>query len=313
MGRKVALVLSGGGAKGAFQFGAIKYIEENLKKRCPNLEYDIIAGVSVGTLNGGMMAMGKYQTLKDMWGTISDDGVYTKYSYFRIAWRILFGGAKSFYSNEPLRKKVQNLYHLNDVKYDFRFGIVSLKSGLYWGLRPIQFNSDVDFQNAVLASTVMPIVWEPIPRITLKSGEQIVGVVDGGLRNVSPLGDVLGDDPSHIIIINCSPKNVSPSSSAADNVLEISKRSLTDITINEIFNSDIEEFLRINDLVQQAERKQVTLMKGNGKPYKAFNAIIIQPDGDIGDSLDFSQESIQRRIDKGYNAADKAFQGFVCP
>ncbi len=39
----------------------------------------------------------------------------------------------------------------------------------------------------------------------------------------------------------------------------------------------------------------------------------IQPDGDIEDSLDFSQQSVQQRIDKGHKAADKTFQGFVCP
>jgi NTE family protein len=63
---KRALVLSGSGAKGAFQFGAIQYIEEKLKKKYPTFNYSIIAGVSVGSLNGVMLAMDKY----DLWNTI---------------------------------------------------------------------------------------------------------------------------------------------------------------------------------------------------------------------------------------------------
>lgn len=55
MSSKVALVLSGGGAKGAFQFGAIQYIEEYYKKQNPSFNYSIIAGVSVGALNATML------------------------------------------------------------------------------------------------------------------------------------------------------------------------------------------------------------------------------------------------------------------
>ncbi len=43
MAKKIALVLSGGGAKGAFQCGAEKYARE-----VKGYHWDIIAGVSVG-------------------------------------------------------------------------------------------------------------------------------------------------------------------------------------------------------------------------------------------------------------------------
>ena len=62
MNKKVALVLSGGGAKGAFQFMAEKYARE-----VKGYRWDIIAGVSVGALNGTMLAMGKYKQLEDIW------------------------------------------------------------------------------------------------------------------------------------------------------------------------------------------------------------------------------------------------------
>ena len=49
---KVALVLCGGGAKGAAHIGAIKVLEE------VNMPVDMVVGTSIGGLVGGMYAMG---------------------------------------------------------------------------------------------------------------------------------------------------------------------------------------------------------------------------------------------------------------
>ncbi len=98
MAKKTALVLSGGGAKGAFQCGAEKYARE-----VKGYHWDIIAGVSVGALNGAMLAMEKYQRLYEVWNTISSDQVYTGGFNLISIIKLLFG-AKSFYGNEPLRR-----------------------------------------------------------------------------------------------------------------------------------------------------------------------------------------------------------------
>ena len=55
-----ALVMSGGGAKGAFELGAIDYLVNDLK-----LDFDVISGVSTGSLNAAMLAQGRgYEGLK---------------------------------------------------------------------------------------------------------------------------------------------------------------------------------------------------------------------------------------------------------
>ena len=43
------LSLSGGGAKGAYEIGAMHYILNNLE--APHNQYDVISGVSVGAIN----------------------------------------------------------------------------------------------------------------------------------------------------------------------------------------------------------------------------------------------------------------------
>lgn len=314
MSRKIALVLSGGGAKGAFQFGAIKYIEEQIKREFPNFDYSIIAGVSVGALNGVMLAMGEYRGLKEIWEDISNDQVYKGGINWLAILKVLFG-AKSVLSNKPLQNKLCQHVTLKDIKsdYDLRVGAVSLVSGEYKVFKPLYFDNDKDFRNAILASTAIPVIWEPVKEIRVKGNLHFKEAVDGGIRNVSPLGDVIDDNPSEVIIINCSSPGLQLKSdtAAAKNIFRIAKRALTEITIDEIFNSDIHEFLTINYLVEQAEKQNCTLKKRDGSAYKAFKTILIQPNRDLGDTLDFSKNVIKFRIDEGYNAAEEAFKGYV--
>ena len=125
MAKKTALVLSGGGAKGAFQCGAEKYARE-----VKGYHWDIIAGVSVGALNGAMLAMEKYQRLYEVWNTISSDQVYTGGFNLISIVKLLFG-AKSFYGNEPLRRLLLEEWEPDKVAADLRIGAVSLVSGEY--------------------------------------------------------------------------------------------------------------------------------------------------------------------------------------
>ena len=148
---KTALVLSGGGAKGAFECGAEKYARE-----VKGYHWDIIAGVSAGALNGAMLALEKYDRLLEIWNTISNDQVYTGGFNIWSAIKLLFG-AKSFYGNGPLVRMIEQEFNSGVFFTDLRVGSVSLVTGEY-----VQFTPDMaNFDRAVLASTVMPIIWEP--------------------------------------------------------------------------------------------------------------------------------------------------------
>lgn len=58
---KRALCLQGGGAKGAFQAGALKALTER------GYKFDCAVGASVGCLNAAMVALGKVDLLYDVW------------------------------------------------------------------------------------------------------------------------------------------------------------------------------------------------------------------------------------------------------
>jgi NTE family protein len=69
--RRIAVVLSGGGGKGAYEIGALKA----LKAR--GVEPDIYCGTSVGSFNCGMLISGKsLEEVEQIWRGLSTDSVF---------------------------------------------------------------------------------------------------------------------------------------------------------------------------------------------------------------------------------------------
>ncbi len=290
---KTALVLSGGGAKGAFQFMAEKYARE-----VKGYSWDLIAGVSVGALNGAMLSMKSYDRLEYLWKNISNDQVYTgKMNILNILWRFIIG-AKSIHGNEPLKRLIDQEFANAQFRVPLRIGIVSLSTGEYEMLGPDDLPAD-EFRRAILASTAIPIIWPPT---AVNSSRH--NMVDGGVRNISPLGDVLDEDPDEIVIINCSPQGSSPITAPLGSILDIGKRTL-DMLMNEILVTDIREFIRINKNVLEAKDSGLVLHNEDGKPFKFYKHVLIEPGEDLGDTLDFSKESIQDSMDAGWETAKR--------
>ena len=284
---KTALVLSGGGAKGAFQVGAEKYLREEL-----GYEWDVIAGVSVGALNGTMLAMEKYSRLEAIWKTICNNKVFS--GKFNILTFIrLYFGALSIYSNDPLASIVEREVEPEKIVKQLRIGTVSLNSGRY----TVYGGDDPNIKRAVLASTVVPIIWPP--QYVSKECQMMV---DGSLRRFSPIGDVLDTEPDEVVVINCWPKHPAALTETPKNILDIALRAL-DISSSGIIYSDIHEFTHINENVREAAAHGVTLHNAKGKPYKEYRCLIIEPTEHLGAILNFSHESVERSKEMGWERA----------
>ncbi|MFA7032339.1 MAG: patatin-like phospholipase family protein [Bacilli bacterium] len=69
MKRKIALVLSGGGALGAYEIGAIKALEEI------GYRFDIVTGTSIGAINGAFVCSGMINEATKLWLDITANKV----------------------------------------------------------------------------------------------------------------------------------------------------------------------------------------------------------------------------------------------
>jgi NTE family protein len=65
----VGLVLSGGGARGAYQLGCWGALRDH------GIEFKAIAGTSIGALNGALICQGDYHKALGFWDEIARDGV----------------------------------------------------------------------------------------------------------------------------------------------------------------------------------------------------------------------------------------------
>jgi len=68
-----ALVLSGGGARGAYEAGIIGSMVagQRISDGMPLAPYGIVCGTSIGALNGWFVATGQYSALKELWYGVS--------------------------------------------------------------------------------------------------------------------------------------------------------------------------------------------------------------------------------------------------
>jgi NTE family protein len=117
----LALVLSGGGARAAYQVGVLRY----LAREFPSIVPDILTGVSAGGLNAAFIAARqepypeKIEKLREMWRDLHIDQVF-KVDLRDLAWRSLrwsgrlaSGGtsplpnAKSLVDTTPLREVLE--------------------------------------------------------------------------------------------------------------------------------------------------------------------------------------------------------------
>ena len=67
---KRALVLAGGGSKGAYEVGFVKALHEL------GIDYQIVTGTSIGALNGCLLAQHDYLEMENLWNTMSIKSVF---------------------------------------------------------------------------------------------------------------------------------------------------------------------------------------------------------------------------------------------
>jgi len=302
---KTGLVLSGGGAKGAFQVGALDYLINEKK-----VNFEIVCGVSVGALNASMVAQGDFNTLKKIWLEIKSQRDIFRERLFGILGGLF--GADSVYCNRPLWKKI-NLYvnpeKIKNSGKELRVGTVSLQTGEY-----ISVNQHFpDLKKWILASTAIPVTFEPM---NLK-GEQFI---DGGVRDITPLSTAIELGAERIFVILASPVNVRQHPEKEyRSLMEIGVRSLdivlaevcaNDLRIAEMVNANIRSWNKLKKKVETLGYRLKDFYDGIDfihEKHREIEFIDIIPEEEIIGTLEFNPGKIRQAISAGYSEAKKVY------
>lgn len=279
-----ALVLSGGGSKGAFQAGVLRELLWN-----EHNQYDIICGVSVGALNGSLLAtfpQGEeekaFLKLRGIWDSISTKKVYKHWMPFSYI-QALF--KPSVYNSKPLHDLVKKMVTPEKIRKTGKklmVGAVSLDTGEYNTFT----EQDDDIVEGILASSSFPAMLLPV-----KAREQLW--TDGGVRNVTPLKEAIDAGATHIDIVLTSPKNKPLLKKKKYRTLEVAHRSL-EFMMDELITNDLKSVETINRVAYELQGA------GINSKYRQISTRLFRPDTPLTkNSLNFSQENIQHMYKQG--------------
>ncbi|WP_010136661.1 patatin-like phospholipase family protein [Ochrovirga pacifica] len=113
-----ALVISGGGSKGAFAGGVVEYLMTGLNK-----EYDMLVGTSTGSLMISHIALGRIERLKDLYTSVNQKTIFNicpfivkgrrgaktvSINHKKVLWN-LFRKGKTFGESKNLRKLIHQV------------------------------------------------------------------------------------------------------------------------------------------------------------------------------------------------------------
>jgi NTE family protein len=279
-----ALVLSGGGCKGAFQVGALDYMARRQGKR-----YEIFCGVSVGAINCAFLA--QYNSLnmgigklEDLWLNLETSQVYKRWCPFgklHALWQ------KSVYDSRPLKKLIHrevSRERILTTGNKLVVGAVSLTTGEY----KLFDENCPHLHKAVIASSAFPAMLTPA-----KMDGQLW--TDGGIRNITPLKAAIDLGADEIDVIVAAPIGVKQKFSKDPNTIDVAMRSI-DVMADEITLNDIQVAEFINEQVRQGrvDKREVKIN-------------LLQPTSYMTDDpLDFSPPLIRSMIDQGFKDARNA-------
>jgi len=296
----VAVVLSGGGAKGAFQVGVLDALV--------NL-HGVKPAIAVGTSTGAIQALGVAQNdvkgLLDVWLSIKGNkDIYRERG--GVAGAVLLGN-KAIYDTTPLRRLLKSFSDpakLASSPVDLRLGVVSLQSGEF---RTID-KTVPDIHNWVYASCAMPVFFDPLQTSDRQQW------VDGGVRDVTPLGAALELNPTGVLVVRASPVSKPGTARIFGGLIPVGLRAVN-LLQSEVSRNDLANTSLINDVLAARDQMFATL-EANGSTateasrlllpldnqlakYRFAHVRVLEPAEEFSETLEFNPQKIRRAIDSG--------------
>ena len=287
MDNALGLVVTGGGARGAYQAGVLKRIGEIKRVQTHGNPFPIIGGASAGAINGSALAVGSddfalaTQVIARLWSELKPSDVFRcdllSQTRTSLAWilDLSFGGivgggnARSLLDATPLRRYLNKHLDCDRIQDNIKRGHVyalaisatnynSGKSYLFiqgrkghpmWNRsRRVTLATKITVDH-VCASAAIPLVFQPV-RLKIPRGTAFFG--DGCVRLQQPLSPVirLGADRVFAIGVRC--ENLEHQVETA-NGKDPSLAQVMGLIFNVMFldhlATDIEHLERLNELL----------------------------------------------------------------
>jgi NTE family protein len=179
----LALILSGGGAKGAWEAGAAAALIER------GLPVSLVAGSSAGALNAAMLVDGRLDRLQALWRSVSSDRVYALrpsvvFAGLLPGWvtLLVLDAAGSLLDPGPLRELIADTLDFERIRASPRRLLV-ITTDLARRTARVFDNTSVSVE-ALMAAAAVPGAFPPV---------RVDGtlLVDGGLTGRAPVLEAL--------------------------------------------------------------------------------------------------------------------------
>jgi NTE family protein len=300
----LAIVLSGGGAKGAFQVGILDALIRDKK-----VSFDVAVGTSTGAIQAAAVAQDDIGQLIKFWTGIKQaSDIYRERGGTFLN---ILTGQPSMYSVAPLQALLKQTIDTQKIRATgkrLRIAVVNLTNG---ELRIVAENAD-NLADWVYASCAMPFVFPPQESRDAQNVDE--QWVDGGVRDVTPLDAALNERPRAILVVRASAPAGPKAPKRYKSLISIGLRAV-DIQENEVSTNDLKNVNLINQLLNARDRQRLEL-KGLGlteaqvaKAMAPFEAIVaqyrlvpvkvIEPPKNLYDTLEFDAALIDQAIAMG--------------
>jgi predicted patatin/cPLA2 family phospholipase len=200
-----ALVISGGGSKGAFAGGVAQYLIESKKHH-----YDLFIGTSTGSLLVSHLALNKVEKIKEVYTNVNQQSIFNvcpftikrkngletiKINHFNVL-RNIFNGSKTFGESYNLKKLIKNT--LSEIEFEelkaTHKDVVITVSNL--SLNQVEYKSISDFNYEEFCEWIwISCNYTPFMSLVKKNGCEYA---DGGLGSMVPIEEAIKRGATHV-------------------------------------------------------------------------------------------------------------------
>ena len=318
--QRFGLVLSGGGARGAYEAGVMRYLACNLAPKIGGLPFQIACGTSIGAaqvawLAGHGFTSASARRLSAIWQTLTTDQVFhfeamdllrSPAQLFRRSGQRAGG---SLVDPRPMHRLIRSLFPEKGLRRRLASGALralSISTTQVSDGLSVRFvdHSEQEWRSYhspptiavrraritaehVLASAAIPFIFPPV---AVDGGYH----VDGSLRQNTPLTPALRLGSERILVIGCkAPFTPSPppeGSEASPNLFYLLGKALDALMLDPVAQ-DLDRVEAMNTFLDWGtrsyggdfiDRLNADLAPRAGHPYRLVRTRLIHPSEDLG-------------------------------